>query len=211
LGVGGALVYLFRIHGWLLITWFAGVVLAGALTIDAPTWSRMLPILPVVGLLVALGLDRLRVSLVESGGLWLDQVTVLGAVGLILLTGAQNLVSYADAMGYEADQPSYVGRAAAQLPADQPIWVYVGSAPDNGHWVDRVPQFLSVQPYNLRPGADIGPGQWEAVLTPGSSIFFHRDDEAVLAQVMARFPDGQIQMWRDKEAKPMFFAYTLRK
>ncbi len=210
LGVGVALVYLFRLQGWLLLSWFAGVVLSGALTIDAPTWSRMLPVLPVVGLLVALGLDRLRVSLVESGGLWLDQVTVLGAVGLILLTGAQNFVSYTDYMGYEADQYSYVGRAAAQLPVDQPIWVYVGNAPDNGHWVDRIPQFLSGQPYNHRPGADIGPDQWASVLTPGSSILFHRDDEAVLAQVMARFPNGQLQIWRDKEAKPMFFAYTLR-
>ena len=209
LGVGVALIYLFRIQGWLLISWFAGVVLAGALTIDAPTWSRMLPVLPVVGLLVAFGLDRLRVSLVESGGLWLDQLTVVGAVGLILITGAQNFVSYTDYMGYEADQYSYIGRAAAQLPVDQPIWVYVGNAADNGHWVDRVPQLLSGEPYNHRPGADIGPGQWEAVLTPGSTILFHRDDEAVLAQVMARFPGGQPQVWRDKEAKPMFFAYTL--
>ncbi len=209
LGIGVALLYLFRIQGWLLISWFAGVVLAGALTIDAPTWSRMLPVLPVVGLLVAFGLDRLRVSLVESGGLWLDQITVVAAAGLILITGAQNFVKYTDYMGYEADQYSYVARAAAQLPVDQPIWVYVGNAADNGHWVDRVPQFLSGQPYNQRPGADIGPGQWEASLTPGSSILFHRDDEAVLTQVMARFPNGRLQIWRDKEAKPMFFAYTL--
>jgi hypothetical protein len=210
LGFGYALVRLLRLPGWLLLSWFGGAVVGGgALTIDAPTWSRMLPVLPVVGLLVALGLDRVRVSLVDKGGHLLDQVSLIAVVGLILVTGAQNFRDYVDYMGFEADQYSYVGRTAAARPVDRPVWVYVGSAPDNAHWQDRVPRFVSGEPYNGRVGADVGPDQWQGTLTPGGTIMFHRDDRPVVTQVMAFYPGGHLEVWRDKEARPMFYAYTL--
>lgn len=210
LGIGYALVRLFRLPGWLLLSWFGGVVLGGgALTVDAPTWTRMLPVLPALGLLVALGLDRLRVSLVDNGGRFLDQVTLLAVVGLVLVAGAQNFRDYVGTMGYQADQNSYIGRAAAERAPDRPIWVYAGDAPNNGRWGDRVPEFLSGRSFNGRQGQDIGPGQWQELLTPGSTIMFHGADRAVVEQVMGAYPGGALQVWRNREAVPVFYTYTL--
>lgn len=209
LGVGYLLLNLDRLQSWQMLSWLVSVVvLGGVLTINSPFWPRLLPALPVAGLICGLVVDRTRTTLIRSGAAWLGQFSLSVAVGLIVLAGSYNWVGWYEAQSVYGDPESYAGRAIRSLPADRtPVLIDTG---DNrrAQWSDRTVQFLSGGPY-ARRGVAIHTDNWPVNLPPQSSVILQPDDQALAAQLQSRFPGGVFLLQRNRAGDPVLFVYQL--
>lgn len=210
LAAGFLILNLDRLVSWLLLSWMGAVlVLGGVLTINAPFWPRLLPVLPAVGLAIGLVIDRWRITLMESAGDWLGQVAVFLAVGLMVLAGVSNWVDYYSTVTVRGNPASYVGRAVRQLPPERVAVLLVGSVPDAARWEERVVRFLSAGTDSLRQAWEIRPDDWPAQLPEHSTVLIDPRDWELAREVKVRYPGGLPQVQRNRIGDPVLLLYQL--
>lgn len=209
LGVGYLLLNLDRVHNWQLLSWLAAVVvLGGVLTINTPFWPRLLPALPVAGLICALAVDRARSALMESGASWLGQFSLFVVMGLLVLAGAHNWVAWYEVQTVYGDPESYAGRAVRSLP-DERTAVLIDTGDDRrAQWSDRTVRFLAGGPYAGK-SITIHPESWPESLPPLSSVILQPDDQTLAAELQSRYPGGIFLLQRNRTGDPVLFAYQL--
>ena len=209
LGMGYLLLNLDRTQSWMLLVWLAGaVVLGGVLVIDSPHWPRLLPVLPVAGLICALAVDRARTTLMQSVGLWMGQFSLFVVIGLLVLAGSYNWVEWYEVQTVQADAASYAGRAIRSLPAGRTA-VLIDTGDDRrAQWSDRTVEFLAGGPY-ARRGVTIHTDNWPVNLPPQSSVILQPDDQPLAAELQSRFPGGLFLLQRNRAGDPVLFVYQL--
>mgnify|MGYP006901768031 FL=1 len=209
LGIGYLLLNLDRTQSWQLFSWLAVVmILGGVLTINTPFWPRLLPVLPVAGLVCALAVDRARTTLMQSVGLWMWQFSLFVVIGLLVLTGSYNWVEWYEVQTIHADAESYAGRAVRSLPAERtPVLIDTGDG-GRAQWSDGIVQFLAGGPYAKRE-ATIHTDNWPVNLPPQSSIILQPDDQALAAELQSRYPGGLFSLQRNRSGDPVLFVYQL--
>lgn len=209
LGIGYLLLNLDRTQSWMLIGWLAGaVVLGGVLLIDSPSWPRLLPVLPVAGLICALAVDRARATLMQSVGLWVGQFSLFVVIGLLVLAGSYNWVEWYEVQTVQADAASYAGRAIRSLPDERTAVLIDTGDEARAQWSDRTVQFLAGGPY-AKQGIAITPDNWPVNLPPQSSVILQPDDQALAAELQSRYPGGLFLLQRNRSGDPMLFVYQL--
>ena len=209
LGIGHLLLNLDRTQSWMLISWLTGaVVLGGVLVIDSPNWPRLLPVLPVAGLICALAVDRARTTLMNTAGLWMGQFSLFVVIGLLVLAGSHNWVAWYEVQTVQADAASYAGRAIRSLPDERTAVLIDTGDEARAQWSDHIVQFLAGGPYAKR-GIAISPDNWPVNLPPQSSVILQPDDQALAAELQSRYPDGLFLLQRNRSGDPVLFIYQL--
>lgn len=209
LGIGYLLLNLDRTQSWMLIAWLAGaVVMGGILVIDAPQWSRLLPVLPVAGLICGLAVDRARTTLMKTIGLWMGQFSLFVVLGLLVLAGSYNWIGWYEVQTVSGNAESYAGRAIRSLPAERTAVLIETGDDRRAQWSDRTVQFLAGGPYAKR-GATIHADNWPVNLPPQSSVILQPDDQTLAAELQSRYPGGLFRLQRNRSGDPVFFVYQL--
>lgn len=132
LGIGALFLNLDRLVGWLLIVTFGiGLVLA-SVSLEAPLWLRLLPLLPLLAMIIAFALDRIRVLLLETAGVWLEQTTVYVALGLVIWAGCQGWFQYYNYALRQDAGSSHIGRAIHSMAPEQAALLLFSDPPTNG-------------------------------------------------------------------------------
>ncbi|RLT38754.1 MAG: hypothetical protein DWI57_11465, partial [Chloroflexi bacterium] len=190
LGIGYLLLNLDRTQSWMLAGWLAGaLVLGGVLLSDPPHWPRLLPVLPVAGLLCALAVDRARTTLMQIVGLWMGQFSLFVVIGLLVLAGSYNWVEWYEVQTVQADAESYAGRAIHSLSAERTAILIDTGDGGRAQWSDPIVYFLAGGPY-AKQGITISPDNWPVNLPPQSSVILQPNDQALAAELQSRFPGG---------------------
>ncbi|MEM7132744.1 MAG: hypothetical protein AAF702_40955 [Chloroflexota bacterium] len=121
LGIGVLALNLDRLVGWLVLSALGGGIIWASISLSAPFWPRLLPLLPIIGLIIAFALDRVRVALMQFAGSWLEQTTVYLAIGLVAWGSFQGWLAYYTYAHHQEDLASYVGRAIKETSQNQPF------------------------------------------------------------------------------------------
>lgn len=209
LGIGFLLLNLDRLQSWQMLGWLTAVMaLGGLLVLNTPFWPRLLPALPVAGLICALAVDRVRATLMKSGAPWLGQFTIYLVVGLLVLAGTNNWVAWYEAQTVHGDPESYAGRAIRSLPKERTAVLFDTGSDLRGEWGERTVEFLAGGPYAGRR-ATIDANNWPVNLPPQSSVILHTGDDALAAEVQNRFPGGVFLLQRNRQGDPVLFVYQL--
>jgi len=182
--------------------------LGGVLVIDSPNWPRLLPVLPVAGLICALAVDRARTTLMNTAGLWMGQFSLFVVIGLLVLAGSHNWVAWYEVQTVQADAASYAGRAIRSLPDERTAVLIDTGDEARAQWSDHIVQFLAGGPYAKR-GIAITPDNWPVNLPPQSSVILQPDDQALAAELQSRYPDGLFLLQRNRSGDPVLFIYQL--
>jgi hypothetical protein len=204
----GALCFNFdRRVTWFLLTW-VGCGLLGAIMLPAtaPSWPALLPIVPAIGLLLALGLDRLRATILQSVGAWGSNLFNYLLMGLLLWVGVNNSVAYYHFAQQQVDGLSVLGHELRAIPADRPV-VVVG-----------LPAATAVTP-QLRFFTNDWRRPTRATVTfaetlpaelPANAIvLLVPADPATLAQLQIRYPTGTLIVRRDHLVNLLLYRYTI--
>lgn len=204
----GALCFNFdRRITWLLLTWLASALL-GAMLLPAtvPHWPALLPSVPALGLLLAFGLDRLRVTVLQSAGAWSNHLLNYLLLGLLLWVGVNNGIEHYHFAQQQVDPLSALGQELQILPTDRPV-VIVGSsvlrsdAPQLRFFTNdwQRPPLANVTFHTTLPND----------LPPGAVVLLAPADTALLAQLQSRYPNGALLVRRDHLVNLLLYRYTL--
>lgn len=204
----GALCFNFdRRIAWLLLIWLtSGLLGATVLPSTVPNWPALLPTVPALGLLLAFGLDRLRMTILQSAGVWSNHLLNYLVLGLLLWVGAHHGVEYYHFAQQQVDLLSAVGQELRAHPSDQPIAI-VGSsvlnreAPLLRFFTDdwRRPELAKVTFYATLPDS----------LPAGAVVVLAPADPTLLAQLQVRYPNGILWVRRDHLVNLLLYRYTI--
>lgn len=192
---------------WLLLTWLASALL-GAMLLPAtvPNWPALLPSVPAFGLLLAFGLDRLRVTVLQSAGAWSNHLLNYLLLGLLLWVGVNNGIEHYHFAQQQVDPLSALGQELQILPTDRPI-VIIGSsvlgsdAPQLRFFTNdwQRPPLANVTFHTTLPND----------LPPGAVVLLAPADATLLAQLQSRYPTGTLLVRRDHLVNLLLYRYTL--
>ena len=128
LALGALAVNLDTAVGWILAFWLGSAwVAAGAGAPGAGNWPALLAGWPAVGLILAFGLDRLRVTILESFGTWMMQAAVYLVFGIVVGAGVLTWVNFSQSARLDGDAISSVARALHAAEADPEPTIVVNS------------------------------------------------------------------------------------
>jgi hypothetical protein len=208
LGAGVILLNLDRLLSWQLLLWFASVVLLGGmLTINTPFWPRLLPALPVVGLIIALAVDRWFDTLYTIGGQWLRHLGTIAVVGILVMAGVLNWVDYYDLYSVHNSPETVVGRTLRRLSPEQTPFLIVNEG--RVGWNERIVQYVAALPYRDLPQGEIHVDDWPQSLPPRSAVFLFPDDTALAEEIEERYPGGIYRIFRNRVGNPTLVLYEL--
>jgi hypothetical protein len=151
------------------------------------------------------------VSLVDSGGGWLQQFLAYFLLGLLLWVVFQNTTTHTEFLLRQTDQTNALGYALRTLPARQPTIVQVptegelsaasaaAALPLRFLTNDRVTTDESIRFVNTLP----------AEIAPGTVVLFFPQETATLETLRATYPAGTLQIQRDLLANPVVNLYTI--
>lgn len=211
LGVAALLLNLNRSLSWRLLTWLGMVLLlGGVLTTNAPFWPRLLPALPVIGLICALWVDRLRGTWTVIGGPWLRQFGTTALVGMLILATAHNWIGYYEERTIHADAPTHVGRALRVMADDRHPYLFQVEGQFRPRWDDRIVRYLGALDYRPLIERVIHPAQgWPETVPPGSVFFLLPGDTLLAAELESRYPHGLYRIHRNRLAEPVLILYEV--
>lgn len=192
LGLGYALLHWRRLGDALLPVWIIlGAVFGSFLTVDAPSWSRLMILLPPTALLAARALDLLYTETSRALAALKNYKQLLAPAVLALLiaaVGVMNWNTYVDAKGSYASQ---LTRMARYLDAQSPS--------THGYLIS------SLFPYTAREFRFLVPGRLVASLTPeeitgnitpvGSPtlLILTNEQDDVLQKLIQLYPGGSAE------------------
>lgn len=192
LGLGYALRHWRRLGDALLPVWvFLGAVFGSFLVSDAPSWSRLIVLLPPTALLAARALDVLYEWLVRLlNPLGVGKLFIAPAIVIILFieVGVMNWNTYVEVKGSYASQVTRMAR-----------YLEVQSPSTHGYLVS------SLFPYDVRELRFLVPGRLVASLRPeeitsniarvGSPtlVILTNEQGAVLQRLSQLYPDGSAE------------------
>lgn len=210
LGIGYLLLNLDRLMSWLLLSWlFVVLFLGGVMTTNTPFWPRFLPVLPAIGLITGLTSDRWLTTLRENGGPWLESLGRSALIGLLVLAGISNWVSYYEWASVRNDPASAVGRAVHDLPDGTHVYLVDGENPARPHWGERTVEFLAGGPSRPIVRETLSPSAWPARLPPNSAVLLLPEDQALAAALQTRYPGGVYMVQRNRRGDPILFIYRV--
>ncbi len=214
LTLGLLLFNLDRRQGWLIVTWLSSALLVAAY-LQPPylRWEMLLPLVPALALALAFTLDRLRVTLIQAGGDWVQQFLTYALLGLLLWIGFQNVTTYYAFVLRQHDPISTLGYALRALPATQPVLVQL--APAGAPLTAEAASTLLPLRFLTNDTLDAATSQIQfvaelpAALAPGTVVLLPPDDHAALAALRSRYPTGTAVVHRDIQANPLLTLYTV--
>ncbi len=218
LGIGVIILNLDRLLSWLLLTWLGLVlILGGALTVDSPFWPRLLPVLPVAGLIAALSVERWRATLLSIGGPWLRHVGSVMVVGIVLLAATHNWVGYYESQTVLDRSPAgvvststaatQIGRALRILAPNQSPFLVVGEGrPD---WREPRIEYLGGRAFDRLPHGELTMGSLPSSLPQRSAILLLPEDQGLAATLETTFPGGRYRIQRNRLGNPVMVIYEL--
>lgn len=210
----GALCFNFdRRITWLLLIWLvSGLLGAMVLPATVPNWPALLPVVPALSLLLAFGLDRLRVTVLQSAGAWSNNLLNYLLLGLLLWVGVNHGVEHYHFAQQQVDVLSALGQELRTIPANQPV-IIVGSP---------------ALPAHTSPGNDLlalrfFTNDWQRPLLTavtfsatlpdelpaGTVVLLAPADTAILAQLQLRYPNGILLVRRDHLVNLLLYRYTI--
>jgi hypothetical protein len=198
-----------RRAAWFLLTWVAvGLLCAMVLPTQAPSWPALLPVVPATGLILALGLDRLRATVLYTAGAWSNNLFNYLLLGLFCWIGVQNGVAYYDFAQEQTDAISAVGRELRTTPADQ--LVYVVGLPATTADSPQV-RFFTNDWQRPRRTTVIFSTDLPVELPINGTVLLVPSETATttLAALQSRYPDGTLTVRRDHRANVLLYHYRV--
>lgn len=229
-GVGVLALNLDRRAGWLILSALGTGIIWASISLSAPFWPRLLPLLPIVGLMVAFALDRIRLTLMQSAGSWMEQTTVYLAFGLVVWASLQGWIDYYVYAHHQNDPSAHVGRAIQEMEAAQtaliliseresqrvfkfdsalPLSNIVGPLASPPHKDDPVVQFLAADLREPKKVDDLVVGAWPETLPFHSRILIQPEDRIMLAEIEARYGPGELTFVRNLRSDPILYIYDV--
>ncbi len=209
LAVGGLLLNLDRLPGWILTTWLAWSAIVGAtLVSQTPSWPEFLPVLPAAALAVGYAIDRIRSTLIESAGRWLTQATVYMGIGIVLWATLANWVDYVHFIDTRRDAASEIITTILRDKDKNYLLVDTddGQTPSLEHPVLRL----------LSNGIESNPAyqstlftQLPATLTPGTTMLIVPQGQQALQAATQQYPQGKLTTKRDQRGNPTLYLYKI--
>lgn len=210
LALGNLLLNLDRLVGWLLFVWTIGALVIGSLLAPyGQYWPVFLPLLPALVLSIALMLDRLRLTWLETAGTWSTQAITYLITGLVLWAGLLGWLAYDDFRRTAGDPVSRIAQQLTTLNREQSIILVQGEGQPALDWENAMLQLVAQSRIPPRQRQTAGPDQWPNTLAPQSSFVLQPADQALLTTLQARYPDGQITVRRDLLGNPVLYLYNL--
>ncbi len=207
LGVGVLILNLDRVRSWLLLSWLAiGLFVAANMGDVAPDARLLLPVMPVVGLICGVAVDRWLVTLRHSGA-WLHRIGSIGALAVLLFGLLFNSIGYYERYTVGADMATAVGRAMRDLNPGEIPYLLVGTGRPT--WDDPVITYLAALPYRTLPLNEIRPDTWPPSLLAGSVVMLFPTDRGLSAELESRYPGGFYEVQRDRLGNPILIRYIL--
>ena len=209
LSIGALLLNLDRLPGWLLLSWFGVATVVGSLGANAPFWPRLLPLLPMTALAIAFGFDRVRLTLLESAGTWLEHTSTYLIVGIVLWAGVQSWIGYYEYTFSRGNVASYMARTIRQLPQDQPIFLLNDADSTSSLWAAPMLDFVVGSTRSAEMRGELTLEKSPPALPRNSHIVVQVDRRAQLEELRQRYPNGVLSIQRNLRSDPMLYIYSL--
>ncbi len=177
------------------------IITGGVLTVNAPTWSRLVGVIPLAAVLIALPLDMIIQRL--SNHVRMRPVLVLAAAAFVLTAGLQEWRIYVRDTGGYARPIVAVGRYLGGLPESFSAcgvtseYSLTFSEPAFLAWPRRLAVLDPANPRLDDPACAVPPVVW--IFTP--------DQESTLEQVRRLYPGGEVEVHRNYEGRVDFVSY----
>jgi len=208
LGLGALILAIDSVMGWSLTTWsVTGVVAAALLAPALPNWTAMLALLPMVSLVAAFGLDRLRVMVMTTLGTWSLQATVYLAVGVIIAAGLFGWIAYYGYAQRDTDLATAMARAI-DTAGQRPVILVSGSMSPEETVQSEVVRMLVDDAAALERVTTVAAPEWSAV-APDARLLVAPGDWIQVRALESAYPDGQLTVMRDVRANPVLYVYDL--
>ena len=206
LALGVLLLNLDRLPGWLLLSYLGGSLVFYGANAVAPSWRLLLPLYPIAAICIAFALDRIRVTLLETAGTWLEQTSIYVIVGLILWVGVKDWTTYFEYGHLQANASAVTGRAIAEQGApENSILLIAGAAPV--HWADPVVEYVASGLRERATGPEYSLDNLPDTLPANAQLLIQPDSAAVLPLIQARYPEGAMQIERDLRGNIVLYVY----
>lgn len=210
LALGALAVNLDTAVGWILAFWIGSAwVVAVSGASGAPNAPALLAGWPAVGLILAFGMDRLRVTLLESFGTWMMQAAIYLILGVVVGAGVLTWVSFTQAARLDGDAISYVVRVLAATQDDDAPIIVVNSGTGLLQPGDPVAEFWMGQPMQGRTLTESALTELPAQLTPGTRLLLIPAEGFLLPELQRRYPSGRLDIQRDLRGDPVLYIYSL--
>ncbi|MBW7883768.1 MAG: hypothetical protein H3C34_14240 [Caldilineaceae bacterium] len=209
LAAGVLVVNLDRVVGWCLLTWLGvTIVMSASMNGLAPAWPTLLPLLPAVGLAMALGLDRLRLIVVDTLGPWTALSSSYVAVALVTVALLSGWLAYSEYARLDLDMASLIGR---ELRAAQPgeAVVQVAAFPESFVQADNpVVRFIAGEDEAATLTSVTADALPELQAARARLLVLPADSVAVAA-VQAQYPQARLETVRDLHGNPLLYRFLV--
>jgi hypothetical protein len=208
LAVGNLLLNLDRLAGWALFTWLlVTLVVGGALAPQLNQWPGLLSLLPALALTLAFGLDRIRVTLLETAGGWAAQTTTYLLVGLVVWLGLVSLGEQSRMGQSTGAAATYTAQALRTIPPGQETILVLGERQAEVNWEAPVIRLLAGERLSSTARRTVTPAGGIENLPPQSTVILQLEERPLLDQLRDLYPDGQSTVWRDSSGNPVLYLY----
>ncbi|MEZ4660157.1 MAG: hypothetical protein R2911_21580 [Caldilineaceae bacterium] len=206
LALGGLLLNLDRLPGWLLLSYLGGGLVFYGANAVAPSWALLLPLYPIAAIFMAFALDRIRVTLLETAGTWLEQTSLYVTVGLILWVGVASWTTYYEYGHLHAGAAAVTGRAiATNGAAENSILLIAGEAPI--HWADPVIEYAASSLRQRATGPEYSVENLPDALPPNAQLLIQPDSAPLLPTIQARYPNSALHIERDIRGNVVLYVF----
>ncbi|MFN8443049.1 MAG: hypothetical protein U0175_19895 [Caldilineaceae bacterium] len=216
LAIGGLLLNIDRVPGWALTLWLiVAAAVAAALSPQVSSWPELLPILPAFGLAVAFTIDRIRATLFDTLGAWINQSAIYLGIGLVLWAALANWIAYVHYIDTSRDTASEMAIAVRKLDNDRKF-VIVDS--EDGHtpgWDNPVLQLVESEAgaseATLQERFQLVPmTQLANTLSAGSVLLIVPEGNNALARAQELYPSAALTVERDRRGNPVLYVLEVQ-
>jgi hypothetical protein len=194
--------------------WFViGAFVLSAMSAYPPRAGLMLPIVPALAVLSALGLIvSIDIIARMTGGIP-ERVRLIGAIGLLIALGVIGLRTYFVEMPdrYPPDLENAMFWQAQALPRNATLMLITADEvpPDYRPWGVR--EFdLPVAFMRLRP-AELDSKAWRVACANECAIFFKRTEyDAIMPGLGQAFGDGTVVPYTDSNGNEIFYRFVMQ-
>ena len=208
LGLGALIMNADTLMGWTLTSW---LLVGGALSVlfarpMVPHWSSLLVVWPAAAMATAFAIDRLRAAITMSAGTWTIQATLYLAVGLVVGATVFSWMDFHEYAMRDIDAASAIGREVRQAVKADETAIIVTSRPLNAEELNVV-AFLGGSTVSAASSMQMSVDDLPTVLSFRTRLIIPPEEQNSLAAVQARYPNGELHIYRDLRGNPAVYAY----